>query len=637
MFFNITKNQNIIDFLKVNNINSFIDVLNYVPYRYEKFFSTKETNILDKEKIVFHGRLLTIPKVNSFNNKIIRFIFITNNNNKFIVDAYNKIYLLKILTLKKKYIISGVFDKSKNLIKLNKIIVIDKIKRMIEPIYSLPKKISQHIYRKFIDKVFSKIDKIDNTIPDFCREKYKLLDELSAFKAIHQPKKSIEIKNAFRTLKYKECLTFFLKMFLIKKKIKIIKKNKKTISFAEIKKIIDKFDFKLTNSQICVIKEILLDMNKNKLMYRLLQGDVGSGKTVIAILALYANYLRGDQGVLMVPTDALARQHFFNISNFFKDFSQIKIVLLVGKMNQKQKKDIEKNIFQKKVDIVIGTHSLFSQSVNYHSLGLIIIDEQHYFGIDQRLKLINKSKNSDVLLMSATPIPRTFALTFYGDLDVSILEDIPFPKKIKTLIVKEDDKIIYSLIDSLIKDKKQVYIVTSNINSNNNSVEKIFHKYNLKYPNKVLLLHGKLDINQKIDVLEKFKKNQFSIIVSTSIIEVGLDIKNANLMIIYDPINFGLASLHQLRGRIGRDGTKSFCLLVYNGVNLKEKQKLEILVNSNDGFYIANKDLEMRGPGEINGLKQSGLQDFNFVDFVKDFKIFECAKKDAQLILKNRN
>lgn len=222
-------------------------------------------------------------------------------------------------------------------------------------------------------------------------------------------------------------------------------------------------------------------------------------------------------------------------------------------------------------------------------------------------------------------------------MDVSILEDIPFPKKIKTLIVQEDDKIIYSLIDSIIKNKKQFYIVTSNINSNNNSFEKIFHKYNFKYPNKVLLLHGKLDINQKIDVLEKFKKNQFSIIVSTSIIEVGLDIKNANLMIIYDPISFGLASLHQLRGRIGRNGTKSFCLLVYNAINLKEKQKLEILVNSNDGFYIANKDLEMRGPGEINGLKQSGLQDFNFVDFVNDFKIFEYAKKDAQLILKIRN
>lgn len=377
-------------------------------------------------------------------------------------------------------------------------------------------------------------------------------------------------------------------------------------------------------------------MNKNKLMYRLLQGYVGSGKTIIAILTLYANYLRGDQGVLMVPTDALARQHFFNISNFFKDFSRIKIVLLVGKMNQKQKKDIEKDIFQKKVDIVIDTHSLFSQSVKYYSLGLIIIDEQHYFGIDQRLKLINKSKNSDVLLMSSTPIPRTFALTFYGDLDISILADVPFPKKIKTLIVKENDKIIYSLIDKIIKDKKQVYIVTSNINSNNNSVEKIFHKYNFKYPNKVLLLHGKLDINQKIDVLEKFKNNQFSIIVSTSIVEVGLDIKNANLMIIYDPISFGLASLHQLRGRIGRDGSESFCLLVYNGVNLKEKQKLEILVNSNNGFYIANKDLEIRGPGEINGLKQSGLQDFNFVDFVNDYKIFECAKKDAQLILKNR-
>ena len=513
MFLGITKNKNIINFLEENNIRSFFDVLKYVPYKYEKFFSTKESDLIDREKIVFHGRLLTIPKKSFINSKIIKFIFLTKNNNKFVIEAYNKSYLLKIVSLKKKYIISGVFNKLKNLIILNEIIEIDKIKSLIKPIYSLPKKISQHIYRKFVNDVFSKINKIDDVIPDFYRKKYKLLDELSAFKLIHQPKKSVEIKNAFRTLKYKECLMFFLKMSLAKKKIKKISKNKKNISFAEIEKIINKFNFKLTNSQKCVIKEILLDMNKKKIMYRLLQGDVGSGKTVIAILALYANYLRGDQGVLMVPTDVLARQHFLNISNFFKDFNQIKVALLVGKMNKKQKKDIENDISEKKINIVIGTHSLFSTSVNYSSLGLIIIDEQHYFGIDQRLKLINKSKNSDVLLMSATPIPRTFALTFYGDLDISILKDIPFPKKIKTLIVKENDKIIYSLIDKFIKNKKQVYIVTSNINSNDNSVEKIFAKYDVKYHNKVLFLHSKLDIEKKISILEKFKNNQFSIIV----------------------------------------------------------------------------------------------------------------------------
>lgn len=634
-----TENSNIINFLKRKNVQSIFDILKIIPYKYDKFFSTNEINLNDKEQIVFHGKLLTFPKKKSFNHKIIQFTFITKNNHKFNVEAYNKFYFLKIASLNIDYVISGFFDKSKNIINLKKIIEFNKIKSFIQPIYSLPKTISQHVYVKFINNIFSKINKTDiPIIPLNLKQKYKLLDVLDALKLIHFPNKSIDIKNALRTLKYEECLKFFLKIFSIKKKIK--KKQKKTnyVSFDKIQKIINKNHYQLTNSQQIAIQEILSDMNGSSLMYRLLQGDVGSGKTLIAMLALYANYLRGKQGVLMAPTDALVRQHYLTVSNFFKDYNDVKIVFLVGKTKKKDKKIIENNIINNKINIIIGTHALFSQSVKYFSLGLIIVDEQHKFGIDQRIKLINKSDCADVLLMSATPIPRTFALTFYGDLDISVLKEFPFSKDVKTMIVKSNNKIIYTLINKFIVNKRQVYIIVPTISSKkNDSLEKIFVEYDQKYPNKVLFLHSKLDLNQKIMTLEKFKNNEFPIIVATSIIEVGLDIKKANLMIIYGAIKFGLANLHQLRGRIGRDGSKSFCLLVYDGNNQKDIEKLNVLVNSNNGFYIANKDLENRGPGEISGLKQSGFCDFNFANFIEDFKIFECAKEDAKFIIKNKN
>lgn len=637
-FSDFTENSNIINFLKKKNVNSVLDILKIIPYKYDKFFSTNEIDLSDKEKIVFHGKLLTFPKKKFFNQKIIQFIFITKNNHKFNVEAYHKSYFLKTASLNNNYVISGSFDKQKNVINLKRIIEINKIKSFIQPVYSLPKTISQHIYIKFVNNLFSKINKIHiPIIPSNLKEKYKLLDNLDAFKLIHFPHKSVDIQNALRTLKYEECLKFFLKIFSIKKKIKKKQKKIKPISFNKIQDILNKNNYKLTNSQQIAIQEILSDMNNSSLMYRLLQGDVGSGKTLIAMLALYANYLRGKQGVLMAPTDALVRQHYLTVSHFFKDYSDIKIVFLVGKTKPKDKKIIENNIVNNKVNIIIGTHALFSKSVKYFSLGLIVVDEQHKFGTSQRTKLVNKSDCADVLLMSATPIPRTFALTFYGDLDISILKEFPVSKDIKTIIVKSNNKIIYTLIDKFIAHKRQVYIIVPTISSDkNDSVEKIFAKYNQQYPNKVLFLHSKLDLEQKITTLEKFKNNDFPIIVATSVIEVGLDIKKASLMIIYGAIKFGLASLHQLRGRIGRDGFKSFCLLVYDGNNSEDIKKLNVLVNSNDGFYVANKDLENRGPGEISGLKQSGFCDFNFANFVEDFKIFECAKKDAQFIIENK-
>ncbi|MCQ2796628.1 MAG: DNA helicase RecG, partial [Bacilli bacterium] len=290
---------------------------------------------------------------------------------------------------------------------------------------------------------------------------------------------------------------------------------------------------------------------------------------------------------------------------------------------------------------VVGTHALFSKGVEYSSLGLAIIDEQHRFGVNQRLLLASKGSHADLLLMSATPIPRTLALTIYGDLDVSTLKEFPFDnKQVKTAILDSHDERIDALINESLKNHQQVYIIAPLILddelNDKVTVETLFARYLLKYPGKVVLLHGKLSQEEKMYALENFKKNKYPIIVSTTVIEVGLDVKSANLMIIYDATSFGLASLHQLRGRIGRDGNPANCLLIYDGHDQEEKDKLKVLVDSNDGFYIANEDLKRRGPGELGGYRQSGLPSFNFVNIVSDFKIFTFARDDAKFILQNR-
>ena len=373
-------------------------------------------------------------------------------------------------------------------------------------------------------------------------------------------------------------------------------------------------------------------------MYRLLQGDVGTGKTLVAMIALYANYLRGEQGAFMAPTDALARQHYKTFSKLLSPYG-LKVALLVGSTPIKERSLIRKALINGEIDIVVGTHVLFSKDINYISLGLAIIDEQHKFGVNQRLLLTSKGENADLLLMSATPIPRTLALTLYGDLDVSTLTDFPFKaRNITTKIVKDDESKIFAKIQKSIAENKRIFIVAPLIIESEEkqiSVEKLFAKYLLKFPGKVALLHGKLDQDDKNFALQDFISGDSPILISTSVIEVGIDVPNADLMIIYDPTHFGLASLHQLRGRIGRDGNEATCLLVTNTTDEEELEKLSVLVNSNDGFYIAEEDLKRRGHGELGGVRQSGIANFVFVNLVDDFRMFEAARDDAKFILNN--
>ncbi|NCA96107.1 MAG: DEAD/DEAH box helicase [Methanomicrobia archaeon] len=379
-------------------------------------------------------------------------------------------------------------------------------------------------------------------------------------------------------------------------------------------------------------------MDERSLMYRLLQGDVGTGKTLVAALGFYANYLRNDQGALMAPTDALARQHFKTFRELFKD-TPMRIALLLGSTPKKERFQINMGLINHKIDLVIGTHALFSEDVNFSSLGLAVIDEQHRFGVNQRLLLASKGEHADLLLMSATPIPRTLALTLYGDLDVSTLSEFPFRQRnIVTKIVKMNDGLIDKTIKMALAQDKRIYIVAPVIDFSGRglvSVEELFKHYEKAYPGQVSLLHGQMSIEDKTYALSDFVSGKTPIIVSTSVIEVGIDVKEASTMVIYAPTSFGLASLHQLRGRIGRDGQEATCLLVYDGDDEDEKDKLNVLVQSNDGFFIAEEDLRRRGPGELSGFRQSGIASFEFVNLIDDFKMFEAARNDAKDLLAN--
>ncbi len=627
-------------------IFSYRQLIHYLPRKYDDLTLTVETNLDNKERVVIVGKVVGTPLVYKYSYKttLTKFTFISKNENIFYCEAWNRPYLSKMLTNGELFTIVASFDKKKNILNIINITkgeITDG--EYIKPIYTLPRNVENFEFVKLVSKAFKNVTKeeVDNVIPSSFNKKYSLVDHYDALKICHKPYDLKNLYQGIRLIKYEECLLFSLKNQLIRKHNKsLFKTNKSPIDIQKVKDFIRSLNFKLTNDQKYALKEILEDMNKTSLMYRLLQGDVGTGKTLVASIALFANYLRGDQGALLAPTDALARQHYHSIACLFKD-TDMKIALLLGSTPLKERAIIREGLINNKINIVIGTHVLFSKDINYLSLGLAVIDEQHKFGVNQRETLASKGEHADLLLMSATPIPRSMALTLYGDLDVSILAEFPFKERnVVTKIVKDNDKEIFSSINESLSNDKRVFIIAPLITDNNTdnvSVEKLFQKYSLKYPTKVSLLHGKLDDDDKNFALSNFIKGVTPILISTTVVEVGIDIKNSNLMIIYEPTHFGLASLHQLRGRIGRDGQLAKCLLVTNSIDEDDIDKLSVLVNSNDGFYIAEEDLRRRGPGDLVGVKQSGIANFTYVNLVNDFKMFEAARNDAIYILENES
>ena len=637
----LTKSPRLNKLLYKMDIFNAYDVINHLPRRYDDFSYTPEKDLKDKQRLVILGKVISAPKIpNTRKVSILTFEFMSNARRYYKVVFYNQPYLAGTIKVDEEYSLIGTFNFKRN--------EIDGIRitkgeippeERLKPVYTLPSGYQNYQFSNLAIKCLKELHgKIFSLVPYDYLNKYRLISKEDALICAHHPTNVRQIQQALRHLKYEEALLFSLKNQLIRESNKSLSKIKKEpIDLDICHPFIDSLPYELTKDQKEAAEEIIADMNQSALMYRLLQGDVGTGKTLVSFIALYANHLRGDQGALMAPTDALARQHYANACKLFKD-TKLKIALLLGSTSAAEKRQIKDDLKEGYIDIIIGTHALFSKDVIYSSLGLVIIDEQHRFGVNQRIALASKGEHADMLMMSATPIPRSLALTLYGDLDISTLYTFPAQKRdVKTIVVNSESDKIFGAVDYALANNKQVYVIAPLIDFTEDerfSIDKLEGKFKLRYTTAVGILHGKMKQEEKEDVLNRFYNGDIKVLVSTQVVEVGIDVKNANTMIIYDATNFGLASLHQLRGRIGRDGTKSYCLLVTND---EDTSKLDILTKSEDGFAIAEEDMKQRGPGELAGIKQSGIPDFHFLNVVDDFKIFVVARDDAKEIIKNKN
>lgn len=631
----LTKSPRIKDALENIGIRNFLDVIFHLPRTYDDFTLTKEPFDTEKGRVTLFGQIISIPRIVKANKvTLVTFSFQSTSGYTYRVTAFNRPYLINTLKYAQEVTLVATFDGNKRELNLVKLVdgKLEEDKKF-QSVYSLPSSIKNFEYQRLVEKAFKEgSEGLVDLIPPSLSAKYRLLGLKEAYRRVHFPKGYEDVALGLRTLKYEEALIFQLKNALIRKANKSLNKEEKTsIDLKRVNDFIQTLPYKLTSDQINAVREIGLDMNEKTLMYRLLQGDVGTGKTLVAFISLYINYLRGEQGVLMAPTDILARQHFENALNIFKG-TALKIELLVGSLKEKEKNELKRRLIAGDIDLLIGTHALFTEDVAYKNLGLVVIDEQHRFGVNQRNLLVKKGEHADLLLMSATPIPRSLALTLYGDLDLTTIKTFPFRKReVETKIIGNNQLEIKKAINAKLAEGKRVFIVAPRIEGEEaNSVETLVEIYKKQFPNLVTFVHGKMSVEEKEEAIRLFKSGTTPILVATSVIEVGVDVKNAALMLIYSPLSFGLSQLHQLRGRIGRDGTKALCLLVSED---EDVDKLKILEESEDGFKIAEADLSLRGPGEIIGVKQSGIPHFNSLNLVSDYKLFQIAREDALMIL----
>ena len=572
------------------------------------------------------------------------FIFSSDSGYDFNIEAWNRAYLGGILKTGEEYTVTGLFDAKKHCINLTNIrkgrVPDDEA---LSPIYSLPVDFPNRDFRRIVAHCFKMVSgSIQETLPSALRQKYRLLPKEQALWKCHFPSSEEDVRLGLRVLKYEEALMFCLKNRLIKDKNKAcVKGESGKVDLPSVRAFVRALPYSLTEDQKYAVKDILDDMASPFLMTRLLQGDVGSGKTLVAAIALFACYSRKQQGALMAPTDTLARQHYKGLVELFAPYG-IRVGLLVGAISPKEREAIKADLLLGNIDVIVGTHALFSSDVLYQNLGLVIIDEQHKFGVAQRTMLATKGDQADVLLLSATPIPRTLSLTLFGELDVSTLSTFPFKKRdVETTIIPKKATLLNLPIKEELAQGGRVYLVCPQIEQNGEkrdaSVLAIYDYFAKKYPDKVALLHGRMKEEEKLDAISSFASGEKPILVSTTVIEVGIDVKQAHLMEIFDPTHFSLSSLHQLRGRVGRDGNKAKCFLVYEGNDEDELDKLSVLVKSSDGFVIAEEDLKRRGPGTFAGTKQSGMPNFAFANLVSDFAMFEHARIDAEEVFQKKN
>ncbi len=618
---------------KLNSLSIYTveDLLENYPYRYNfiNIISIKEAENLDKSTV--KATVIDNCKVQYIKRNFNRLNFKAISDNTILnVTIFNRAFLKPHLTVGKEIVLIGKYNKLKNTFVASDI-KFDICNHQIEPIYHLVEGLTNKNIIKIMNEALN-YDEYYEYIPNIYKEKYHFISKKEALYLIHKPNKIEDIKTSTIRLKYEELFNFMFKINYLKKINNKVKGIARNLNHDTILNFTNELPFTLTKDQLTALEQIYKDMTNINRMNRLVLGDVGSGKTIVATYAIYLNYLSNYQSALMAPTEILAEQHYKNLKELLGKF-KINVALLTGNMKKREKNDILLSLKNGEIDLLIGTHSLISNDVIFNKLGLVITDEQHRFGVEQRNLLSNKGINPDVLYLSATPIPRTYALTIYGDLDLSIIKTKPKGRmEIITKVKKENEikDVLYKMLEEL-KLGHQIYVVSPLIETNGEqdlkSVFDLEEKLNLAFNKKIPIsvLHGKLKSDEKDKIMNDFKKGDIKILISTTVIEVGIDVPNSTMIVVYNAERFGLATLHQLRGRVGRNDVQSYCFLITN----KEVERLKVLEESNDGFYISEKDFQMRGQGDLFGVKQSGVMSFKIANLKDDYQILLQAKEDS--------
>ena len=615
------------------NIFTIQDLITYYPYKYKLYHPVTLDNYEENTEVLINGYVASDAKIYYIKRNLNKISFRLNTGTKLInVTIFNRPFIKQHLLLNKYISVIGKYNVKTNTFTASDIKLTPIIKDEIEPIYHTTQGLKQVNIHKIINNLLEKNIYVPSLIPEEYIKEYSLLDKLTAIKEIHNPTSTNNLKQAEICLKYEELFEYTLKINYLKYlKDKTTTSYIKTFDTSKLDNLISSLPFKLTDSQVNAVEDIKKDFNSPKHMNRLILGDVGSGKTIISFLALFMNYLSGYQGVLMAPTEILIKQHYENIKKILTDLN---IEILTGSTTKKDRDKIIENLKNGKIDILLSTHSVLNDDVVFKNIGLVVTDEQHRFGVNQRKNLQNKGENVDVLYMSATPIPRTLALTIFKDMDITEIKTKPLnrkPKITKLYKTSEIKEVLYEMLDE-IKKGHQIYVVSPLIeneeeNTKLASVNYLYEKINVALNGKVPIgvLHGKLKNEEKENIMNDFKSNKTKILISTTIIEIGVDVSNATMIVIFNAERFGLATLHQLRGRIGRNDIESKCILISD----YDTPRLKILEESEDGFYISEKDFELRGAGDLFGVKQSGDMVFKIANLNKDFKILKKCSEDS--------
>ena len=622
------------------NIYTINDLLTNYPFKYN-VYKPEVLNIQDlNETVVLTGEVYSSPKVFYIKGNLNRLSFKFNTSNKLInVTIFNRAFLKQHLNINSTITVIGKYNLKTNTLTANDIKLIPILKLTIEPVYHLSQKIKKSAYKKILSTILSSDFKCDSYIPSYIEQKYKFITKMDAILNIHNPKNLDMLKASRLYLIYEELFCFMVKIIYLKSKNNdSVNRIVKTYDSEKLNNVISKLPFKLTDQQVNALEDIKNDFNLPTRMNRLIMGDVGSGKTIVAFLALYINYLAGFQGVLMAPTEVLAKQHYQNMLSLFGNL--MKVDIITGSVKKVDKIKIFNKIKNGDIDILIGTHALLNEDIAYKNLGLVITDEQHRFGVNQRRILQEKGNDVDVLYLSATPIPRTLALTIYGDMSISQIKSKPADRKeIYTKLVKNKD--IKTVLEAMVNEIKlghQIYVVAPLIDDEESSLDSVItleNKLNIAFNKKIPmgLLHGQMKNSQKDEIMNNFTNGKIKILISTTVIEVGVDVANATMIVVFNAERFGLATLHQLRGRVGRNNLQSYCYLISDS----DTERLKVLEESNDGFYISEQDFKLRGSGDVFGVKQSGEQTFKIANLNRDYKILVKCKEDAEEFLKKNN